>query len=356
MIQTLGDVMKTVLKYGIAHILVGLCLIPLTSSGHHGRFGRYDLDSFREIEGEVTEVSWNNPHAYFTVEATDGVTWQLETGSPTLLLRTGIPRDSIKVGEYIKVAGNPPLTTTREMYVSNVLLESGEELILDINIEPRWADEGIGDNSVFFHTEGDPTRPELGLFRIWSHTDAIPWLFPELTDRSFDMNSYPMTPMARAALEKFDPATDNPTRNCTPKGMPTIMEQPYPQEFVQDGSNILLHLEEYDVQRTIHMGQDVTPTGTQASPLGYSVGRWEEATLVVTTTHLNWPWFNQFGMPQSEESVLVERFTPTEDGSRLDYELTVDDPVNFTEPVTLEKYWLYLVNEEILPFDCTLRN
>ena len=40
-------------------------------------------------------------------------------------------------------------------------------------------------------------------------------------------------------------------------------------------------------------------------------------------------------------SVILERFTLAADGSRLDYTLAVTDPVNFTEPVILEKHWLY---------------
>jgi hypothetical protein len=40
------------------------------------------------------------------------------------------------------------------------------------------------------------------------------------------------------------------------------------------------------------------------------------------------------------------------DGSRLDYELIVDDPVNFTEPVKLEKYWLYIPGRVMQPCKC----
>ena len=137
--------------------------------------------------------------------------------------------------------------------------------------------------------------------------------------------------------------------------MPTIMEQPYPMDFVQQGENIVLRTEEYDIGRTIHMDADESPVDQPRSPLGYSVGRWEGDTLVVTTTRLNWPYFDQTGIPRSVDSELVERFIPTEDGSRLDYELTVTDPVNFTEPVTEEKYWLYLPGEVVLPFDCAVR-
>ena len=111
----------------------------------------------------------------------------------------------------------------------------------------------------------------------------------------------------------------------------------------------------YDTLRTVHMDRGGVPAGEPTSLLGYSVGRWEGTTLVVTTTRLDYPWTDQLGVPQSEESVLVERFTPAADGSRLLYELTVTDPVNFTEPVTLDKDFLYLPGLEVTPFDCAVR-
>src|SRR4029079_12728870 len=110
-------------------------------------------------------------------------------------------------------------------------------------------------------------------------------------------------------------------------------------------------IEEYDLVRTIHMNQTAAPRGTKPTPLGYSVGKWEGTALVVTTTAISYPWFDQAGIPQSDQSVLVERFTPTADGSRLDYTVTVTDPVNFTKPVTLNRYWLDL-GETIVRYNC----
>ncbi len=49
--------------------------------------------------------------------------------------------------------------------------------------------------------------------------------------------------------------------------------------------------------------------------------------------------------------MIEEVFMPAEDGSRLDYTITVTDPVNFTEPVTLERYRLHVPGVDILRFD-----
>ncbi len=327
---------------------------------HHSFFGRFDTQTITELAGEVTSVLWRNPHAELRVRSLDAngavTDWAIETSSLTVLTRMGIDRDTIKVGDRIRLAGNPAVGSKKEMYARHVLLSDGRELLLNVGLEPRWTDHAVGDESLLMAHDGDPSRPDLGLFRVWSHTRAIPRLFPEVTDAKVDIQSYPLTDAARAALADFDRATDNPTANCVPKGMPTIMEAPYPIEFVRlDGGDLLLRLEEYDLERRIDMHASVPPAGAFQSPLGYSVGRWDGGALVVTTTKIDWPYFSQLGIPQSPDVSIVERFAPSDDGSRLDYQMTVTDAATFTRPVVLGQHWLWLPSVRLLPYECTAR-
>ena len=133
------------------------------------------------------------------------------------------------------------------------------------------------------------------------------------------------------------------------------MEQPYPMEFVERGQTILLRLEEYDTVRTIHLdGNAASAARPSPTPLGNSRGRWDGRTLVVTTTGVSWPHFNKTGIPQSDEVEMIERFTPREDGSRVDYTMTVRDAATFTEPVELTKSWLWLPDVVVEPYECTV--
>jgi hypothetical protein len=307
-----------------------------------------------EVEGRVTAVNWRSPHVALTLEAVDDdgarVTWTLEAAAPSTLIRSGLSADTIAVGDRIRVAGWPPVTDEREMFLQNVLLPTGEELLLWVTARSQWSEEQANDFAFWRRTEGDSSRPELGIFRVWSSSLALPGLFGL---SAADANNYPLTAAGREAVLAFARGGRNlAIQGCTPKGMPLIMEQPYPIEFRRDGDDIALHLEEYDTVRTIHMDREEPPASTDPSPLGYSVGRWEGETLVVTTTRLNWPWLTQGGVPQSQGATLSERFTPVADGSRLTYELTVTDPVNFTEPVTRGKQWLYLPDQALRPYEC----
>jgi len=336
-------------------LLIAL-LLPGLLQAHHSFFGRFDNSSSMVIEGIVTNIHWQNPHVHIFLETMDDngetIEWDLESGSPTLMQRAGIPRDALSVGMTIRVAAWPPLTGKREAFATNVLLPDGREFVMQTGAEAKFRDQFIGDFSYRFRTEGDRSRPELGLFRMWTFTGADGFLFPESINRNYDLNNYPMTAAARQVLANFNPATDNPTNNCTPKGMPLIMEQPLPMEIIRDGDNVVLRIEEYDLMRTIHIDQESTPAGTAFSPLGYTTGYWDNDTLVAHTDHINWPWFDQAGIPLSTEASIIERFTAIEEGSMLDYEMVITDPVNFTEPVILKKKWIHVPGVEILPFEC----
>jgi hypothetical protein len=337
-------------------ITITLAALAFPAIAHHSFFGRFDNSTSMEMEGTVTEIHWRNPHVhiFLEVENPDGsmTKWDLESGSPTLMQRAGIPNDAIEEGMTIRVAAWPPLTDNLEAFATNVLLPDGRELVMQTGADAKFNDQFIGDFSYRFRTQGDRSSPELGLFRMWTFTGADGFLFPESINRNYDLNTYPMTDVAREVLANFNAATDNPTNNCTPKGMPLIMEQPLPMEIIQSGDNVVLRIEEYDLVRTIHIGEESTPAGTPFSPLGYTIGEWEGESLVTTTDHINWPWFNQAGIPLSTQVSISERFTAIEDGSMMDYAMIITDPINFTAPVTLTKKWIHVPGVEILPFEC----
>jgi hypothetical protein len=141
-----------------------------------------------------------------------------------------------------------------------------------------------------------------------------------------------------AAVAAWDEFKDNPLLDFTAPGMPSLMSNPYPMEFIQRDASIELLFEEFDAVRTIHMKDASDPPDIPASNLGYSVGHWEGETLVVSTTRIDWPYFNRVGVPRSEAVEVIERFTPVEDEARMDYHLTVTDPATLVEPFDWDGY------------------
>ncbi len=323
-------------------------LLASPALAHHS-FAKFDTQSTIEIEGEVTAVQWRNPHVLLTLSAADGVEWMLETSSPGMLTRMDVTAAAVALGDSVRVAGNPAADGGPELFATNLLLPSGRELLLRPRGAARWAgDATIGEQARWFLETGDASSPDAGIFRVWSSTFAGPaLLFPDAVRPGY---AYPLTDEARAVVEAFDAEAASAAADCTPKGMPHIMEQPYNIAFEQAGEDILLRIEEYDVVRVIHMSAG-DPAAEQPTPHGYSAGRWEDGALVVETTRINWPWL-KFGVPQSEAVSTVERFAPSAGGDRLDYEMIVTDPATFTEPVAMTKYWISIPGEVVAPYDC----
>ena len=59
--------------------------------------------------------------------------------------------------------------------------------------------------------------------------------------------------------------------------------------------------------------------------MGFSTGRWEGNHLVVTTTHLKQGWLRRNGVPESDQTTMVERFIRHD--KYLTHVAIISDPV-----------------------------
>ena len=132
------------------------------------------------------------------------------------------------------------------------------------------------------------------------------------------------------------------------------MDPPYPIELVDQDDTIVFRQEEFDTVRTIYMNETHDDREISPNIYGHSVGYWDGDTLVIETIGSNWPFFDNDGVPQTEDTEYVEKFWLSEDGTRLEYTLTATDSKVFTAPVTLDRSWIWRPDVTIQPFDCTL--
>lgn len=311
-------------------------LLPLTASAHHS-FSPYRGTETLELQGEVSSVLWRNPHIILElrVESVGGgeEIWLLEGWAATSLRRQGIADGAISVGDSIRVTGPTSRTRDRQLLVRHLNLD-GRTIMGGEAVQEELSEEQIAASVV----EAD------GIFRVWSPA-------PENLGLVSWPDELPLLEQANAAVLRWKYESDEVLR-CVPPGMPRAMSlNPRPVEFVDNGDTILLYLEEFDAQRTIHLSNAV-PQDTPYSPLGYSVGRWEERSLVVTTTHISYPYFNRDGIPQSREVTVEERFSLSVDDGELGYQITVMDPQTFSEPVTGSKRWVWTPGVERQAYNC----
>ena len=239
------------MKYTVSLIvLIAWCMTASVNVGAHHSGSEYAQTTV-EIEGTLLEVAWQNPHVHFFVRAKDAngnaVTWDIEANSLSILRRTDATPENLKVGDTVKVAGAPSRRAPNRMWAMNILAANGREILLGPGTRARWTTNPAGAKSTWFDGGADANKT-AGIFRVWSTKFGEPggmW-----------RRDYPLTDAAKKARASFNPLTDSVAPGCRPKGMPTIMEQPYPLEFVKKGDAILLRLEEYDTVRTIVMTPD----------------------------------------------------------------------------------------------------
>ncbi|HEY8518722.1 MAG TPA: DUF6152 family protein [Gammaproteobacteria bacterium] len=326
-------------------LLIGLG-VATGAAAHHSTAAIYDSSRTVEVAGVVEEVSWRNPHGRILLRAEDGAQWEIETPAVVMLRILGIQETPIAVGDRITVAGAPGRRNPHAMNGRNVLLSSGYELAFGQNV-PHFP---AGKNGNLIGRKYDDSNVEEarakanGIFRVWGGVMGDPASFPMFK------GGYPLNDAAKAVVAQWDPL-DNELLRCGTKGTPLIMITPAPIEFVRDGDRILMRIEEYDSLRVIHMNPDAQPPA-EHTQFGFSRGRFEGETLVVETDHLKAQTFDPDGVPQSEQMRIVERFMPNPTYERLDYELTVYDPVYFTEPFTLTRYFVWKPEMTVQPYNC----
>jgi hypothetical protein len=231
------------------------------------------------------------------------------------------------------------------------MAQDGHELVMWRFSKPRWATAASGygsgaDKALF---AGGVANGTSGLFRVWSSDFDDPDASPEALFR--DRKNFPLSETARRVAASWDPSREGSLVGCEPKGMPVIMGQPFPIEFVDQGSSIVLRIEEYDAVRSIRMSGPPTGGLPPAAPYGHSTGKWEGRTLVVETTGVQ-PRRYGYGPLQGTGARYVERFTPAADGSRLLYTIRVTDAAVFTRPVEMHRSWVWRPNEKVMPFNC----
>src|SRR5262245_39849336 len=88
---------------------------------------------------------------------------------------------------------------------------------------------------------------------------------------------------AKRQTRLANPPEDSQAANCLPPGMPGIMGQPYPMEFLLTPGLVTIVIEAYTQVRHIYTDGRPLPDDPDPKFHGTSVGRWENDTLVAET-------------------------------------------------------------------------
>ncbi|MGI9258345.1 MAG: DUF6152 family protein [Gammaproteobacteria bacterium] len=343
---------SNVFKFIVASLAAAFALsMSDRASAHHSASVYYDTSTIIAVRDVLTDVRWHNPHIAFTLlSREDGaeVEWLVESNSVSSLRHLGVTEDQLTPGALVTVAGWASRREPYRMSGNNVLLPGNREIVLWGSSAYHFSDESYERLSVAdVEARNLPDASGLGLFRIWSTLTG-----DSNQDRLW-ASDYPLTADAISAQQNWDPFLDNPAIRCEPKGMPGIIDPPYPMEFVDQDDIILIRQEEFDTVRTVYMNPGSAENDPDPGILGHSTGSWEGDTLVIETTHISWPYLDNRGLPLSQEARLQERYTVSPDGRRLYLDMTVTDPQFLSEPIELDRFWLWIPENTVQPYNCT---
>jgi len=353
----------------VATVLVPLCLVSFSASGHHG-IANFDLNTDIELSGVITEVEFLNPHSWLhlAVENADGrsVVWRCEMRGATVLRRSGWSEDMFAPGATITVTGSPDRTDPTTCYLGTAVFANGSSV--DRYGQLREPIPVSGDNRPAALANGEPNisgdwaaeqqvmtdpRGQMGTLVRLSQADSFePGQTPgdgpgfpgargtaiSLADDPVDAywnrrpTSMPLTAAGEAAITGLDFSSgDNPRLRCAPTNI--LFDWYFEMDvnrIVQAGGEIRLRYGSMGIERTIHLDLDRHPDAIEPSVSGHSIGHWEGSTLIVDTIGFLPGILNADGrVPHSDQLHVVERFSLDSDGKALRREYVAEDPLYF---------------------------
>jgi hypothetical protein len=160
----------------------------------------------------------------------------------------------------------------------------------------------------------DPGGYSLNLLTDLEAADILPWADALFRQRSEDFSR------------------DHPGFRCMPEIGPFYSFGIF--KLLQ-GRGTLAMLSEQGLFRQILTDGRALPVNPQPTWMGYSVGRWDRDTLVVTSGGFNdSTWLDFGGHPHTEALRVTERYRRTDFG-HMQVQMTFDDPKAYARPWTI---------------------
>ncbi len=297
------------------------------ASAHHSQ-AMFNTGEEILLEGTVAKFDWVNPHMYLTIATTgpDGQPAEIEGEglAITQALVDGLKREALQPGTPIVMRANPNRGGWgKQVRILDITTEDGEihpfyqanarnlTLTPSESLEGKWA----------------PSRAAIGA--------------------GFGaMARWPVTEAGRAAQRAL---VDDGL--CLVEPIPFLAVLDELRTIDISDNEVVIHFENSgdNVLRTIPLSAE-HPADVQPSLHGHSVATWEGDTLVIDTIGYE-PNSSGLGgsVPSSAQKHTIERLTLADDGTRLRYEVTVEDPVYLMEPASLSMQWDHRPDLEFSP-------
>jgi hypothetical protein len=143
-----------------------------------------------------------------------------------------------------------------------------------------------------------------------------------------------------------------PSEECLPHSIPDSMLPGVMFKIVQIPDETIMLFEEFNHFRQIFTDGRALPVNPQPAWWGYSIGRWDGNTFVVTTSGFNdRSWLDDTGHPHGEMLKTTERFRRMDFG-HMEMQVTIEDPETYLAPFTVTVRFDLVPDTELLENIC----
>ncbi len=184
------------------------------------------------------------------------------------------------------------------------------------------------------------------------------WIKDRSEIAKIDHKTLPFTPLGAAEFKQnqADIAAGKGLKveanKCLPPGTPRLMLARYPFILLQQPGQVTLIHEKMRLYRLIYIDK-AHQDDPDLTYRGDSVAKWDGDALVVDTIAMKSNTvIDKTGIPRSDKSHVIERFSLKDAGATLVDRVTLDDPVIFTRPVSFTIEYAKANNVELMEDDC----
>ena len=93
----------------LAIVVLAALLGGASARAHHSFAAEYDANQPITLQGQIARIDLVNPHAWLYLEVKDAegkvVRWNVEMGAPNNLIRRGVTKATLPIGEMVTVDG-----------------------------------------------------------------------------------------------------------------------------------------------------------------------------------------------------------------------------------------------------------
>jgi uncharacterized protein DUF6152 len=124
----------------VVALFIAMTVNPLKA--HHSESAQFDPSKPVKITGTIKAVEWTNPHIWIYVDVTEATgritTWGFSGGAPGMLIRRGITKNVLKIGDVVNVEGSQARDGSNNASVRRVTFSDGR------NVFAGTTEEGAG--------------------------------------------------------------------------------------------------------------------------------------------------------------------------------------------------------------------